>query len=164
MEDVRWKQRFSNLNKAFTKLQKAIQLFDFDEYVEQRESLQDEYNSSNDESINETLEGLELRREGLIQRFEYCYELFINTLRDLMLDKGVLKEKLAGSKSVLTEALDKGFIEDHDLWREMVLARNDTSHTYNNELADEITEKIQNDFYPLMKKLFNRLNIENERD
>lgn len=164
MEDIRWKQRFSNLVNAFTKLDKALTLFDFNDHSSEFEYLQNQYRETNDEAYSVQLENLELRREGLIQRFEYCYELFINTLRDLLLFKGILKEDLAGSKSVLRKALELGYIDNHDLWREMILARNDTSHSYNNLLAEEITKKIQEDFHPLMNELFNKLKSENDRD
>lgn len=163
MEDIRWKQRFSNLSKAFSKLDKAVQISDPGDYQEQRERLNQQYQETGQDQYVNQLENLELQREGLIQRFEYCYELFINTLRDLMLYRGAIKEELNGNRAVLSEALAKGYISEHDLWREMLLARNDTSHSYNDEIAVEVTNKIHKVFYPLMKELFERLKKENDQ-
>lgn len=164
MEDIRWKQRFSNLSKAFSKLDKAVQLSDPEDYQDQWEWLNSQYQETGDEQYANQLENLELQREGLIQRFEYCYELFINTLRDLMLFQGAVKEELNGNRAVLAEALEKGYISEHDLWREMLLARNDTSHSYNHEIAVEVTRKIHKVFYPLMKKLFATLKTEDDQN
>lgn len=61
--DVRWEQRFVNFNRAYSKLNEAIGL-------------------SNSESLSE------LEIEGLIQRFEYTYELAWKTLQDLIKKKG----------------------------------------------------------------------------
>lgn len=39
-------------------------------------------------------------------------------------------------------AIGRGLIEKDDAWMEMILSRQKTSHTYNEELADEITDRI----------------------
>ena len=109
------------------------------------------------DAVIEELEELDLDREGIIQRFEYCYELFLATLQDLLEFLGEPRENLRGSRTVLSFALQQGFITDHDGWRKIVLARNKTSHTYDEAMADEITENIINVFYPLMADLYERL-------
>lgn len=60
MTDIRWKQRFQNFKKAFLRLQ---------EIVESKDNL------SEFESIVQ---------EGIIQRFEYTFELAWKTLKDRM--------------------------------------------------------------------------------
>ena len=61
--DIRWEQRFSNYNKALKKLSEAIGL------------VKAELN--NYDVINEESENIltEIIKEGLIQRFEYTYEM-----------------------------------------------------------------------------------------
>jgi nucleotidyltransferase substrate binding protein (TIGR01987 family) len=100
-QDVRWKQRFDNLKKAFAQLEKAVQ--------------QGEFN--------------ELERQGLIKAFEYTYELAWNTLKDFLMEKG--NKDLMGSKDTIRLAFQLELIDDGDLWMEMVKSRNLTSHTYN---------------------------------
>ncbi len=112
------------------------------------------------DAVIEELEELDLDREGIIQRFEYCYELFLATLQDLLEFLGEPRENLRGSRTVLSFALQQGFITDHDGWRKIVLARNKTSHAYDEAMANEITEDIINVFYPLMADLYERLNQE----
>jgi nucleotidyltransferase substrate binding protein (TIGR01987 family) len=161
MEDVRWKQRYDNLQKAFRKLEIGLRIFDYPQYQKRHEELEKLLkNSQTGEAIVEELEELDLDREGIIQRFEYCYELFVATLQDLLEFLGEPRENLRGSRTVLSFALQQGFIADHDGWRKIVLARNKTSHTYDEEMANEITADIVNTFYPLMKDLYERLSQE----
>jgi uncharacterized protein YutE (UPF0331/DUF86 family) len=59
--DIRWQQRFSNFNKAFSKLSQAVK-------------------QAKEKKLSE------LETEGLIQRFEYTYELAWKTLQDYIKD------------------------------------------------------------------------------
>lgn len=57
---------------------------------------------------------------------------------------------LHGSKDATKEAFSSVLIEDGGVWMEMVESRNMTSHTYNEDIADEIFTKIINDFHPAL--------------
>lgn len=103
------------------------------------------------------LEQLDLEREGIIQRFEYTFELFILTLQDYLKNTGEPPEEVSGKTGILKKALSNNLIKDHDKWRKMLKSRNLTSHTYNEETADEITEDVIHIFFPLMQKLYARL-------
>ena len=52
-----------------------------------------------------------------------------------------------GSKDATIEALQAELIDDGDTWMEMIKSRNLTSHTYNEETAEEIYNKIIGEFY-----------------
>ena len=160
MEQVRWKQRFTNLERAFMKLERGLQIFSFEEYQAKRRELKENMSHEGTSAILRELEELDLEREGIIQRFEYSFELFVNTLKDLLEFYGEPQEKFRGSRTILATALERGLIEDHDRWREMVLSRNKTSHTYDEETANEITENIVRVYFPLMKKLYVELKKE----
>ena len=142
MEQIRWQQRFSNLTRAFKKLERGLELFDFEAYLEKREELRKEMDSANEESLMLELEKLDLAREGIIQRFEYTFELFILTLQDYLKYTGEAPEEVSGKTGVLRKALSSNLIEDHDGWRKMLKSRNLTSHTYNEETADAITADV----------------------
>ena len=162
MEQVRWKQRFNNLEKAFHKLKRGLDLFDFDSFQEKRNNLKENLLENEHYLIIEMVQrGLE--RDGIIHRFEYTCELFLNTIKDFLEYHGEPKENFKGSRTILTLALEKGIIEDHDNWRKMVQARNDTSHTFNEEVADEVTNHIIKIYFPLMKKLYAYLKKEFEK-
>lgn len=73
--DIRWKQRLKNYNKALSQLTK---------FIEKRE-------------LNE------LEEQGLIQAFEYTYELAWNVMKDYYEFQGT--EKIQGSRGCFTEIL-----------------------------------------------------------
>jgi nucleotidyltransferase substrate binding protein (TIGR01987 family) len=124
--DIRWKQRFSNYVKAFSQLQKFIDKGKLNEFEEQ----------------------------GLIQCFEYTYELAWNVLKDYLEAEG--NQNIIGSKSAIMEAFKVGLIQDGEGWMRMFKDRNKTSHTYNEETADEIVSHIYTNSYPLFLELKNK--------
>ena len=134
-KDIRWKQRFSNFNKAFKKLSEAI--------VYVKKDLDEQENDINNDNTEEILD--EILKEGLIQRFEYTHELAWNVMKDFLSDIGEIK--IYGSKDATKEAFKAELIENGDVWMEMIKSRNKTSHTYNQETADEIYIKILNEYH-----------------
>lgn len=125
-QDIRWRQRFSNYQKALSKLQEVIK-------------------QSEEDPLSE------LETEGLIQRFEYTYELSWKTLQDLLHSKGYLE--ITGPNPVISQSFKDGIIKDGEAWKKMKVAREMTSHTYNSEIAEEISESIIDLFYTLLKDL-----------
>lgn len=124
-QDIRWTQRFQNFNKAFLKLESAIEVL-------QKNGLS------------------ELEREGLIQRFEYTHELAWNVMKDFFELEG--NTTIMESRSATREAFKKGLIVDGENWMDMINSRNLTTHTYNEELVEEITNKIIASYYPAFKE------------
>ena len=127
--DIRWEQRFSNFNKALKKLSEAI------DYVKK---------NPKEELLDEIL------KEGIIQRFEYTHELAWNVMKDFLLEIGDVT--LYGSKDATREAFKAELIKDGDVWMEMIKSRNKTSHTYNEETAQEIYLKILNEYHAAFLK------------
>ncbi|WP_247236556.1 nucleotidyltransferase substrate binding protein [Telluribacter sp. SYSU D00476] len=128
-KDIRWQQRFINFNKALTKL---------GEVVENRK-----------EALSE------LETEGLIQRFEYTFELAWKTLQDLLRYKGYIN--IAGPNPVLEQAFKDGYITDAEGWKRMKKSREPSSHTYDPETAEEIAESIKDTYYKLLRSLSTKL-------
>ncbi len=126
-EDIRWIQRLGNYEKAFNQLQKAID----------KPELSD------------------LEKEGLIQRFEYTFELAWNVMKDLLEARG--NTGIFGSKDAIRLAFKNGLIEEGNLWMEMVKSRVLSSQSYNEEMADELAEKVINRYFPLFEDLLNRM-------
>jgi nucleotidyltransferase substrate binding protein (TIGR01987 family) len=126
-EDVRWKQRFSNLRKAFAQLEVAVD--------------QTEYS--------------DLERQGLIKAFEFTFELSWKTLQDLLDEKGY--KDIKGPNPVIQQALTDGYIGNGEEWMKMLESRNLASHTYDESTAKEIEEKIISEYYGLFKSLINKL-------
>lgn len=137
MEDIRWEQRFSNYNKALTKLDESVK------YI-QHNFLDDE-NELDTEDLGYVVD--ELIKEGLIQRFEYTHELAWNVMKDYAFFQG--NSTVGGSRDATREAFKLQIIDNADTWMDMILSRNKTTHTYNEETANEIFGKIINEYFPL---------------
>ncbi len=129
-QDIRWRQRLQNFEKAFSLLEQAVNL-------------------SKDRSLNE------LEEQGMIQRFEFTHELAWNVLKDYFEYQG--NTAITGSRDATREAFNKGLIKDGEGWMEMIKSRNQSSHTYNQEVADEITEKIIQQYYALFAEFKNKI-------
>ena len=121
-KDIRWIQRFSNYNKAFKKLERAVQL-------------------AKSRKLNE------LEQQGLIQAFEFTHELAWNTMKDYAFYQG--NASVGGSRDATREAFTLGIIQDAHSWMAMINSRNKTPHTYNQEVADEIANHIIEVYYGL---------------
>lgn len=132
-KDIRWLQRFSNLKKAFNQLEKFISHKDLNEMEEQ----------------------------GLIKAFEYTYELSWKSLQDLLKEIGY--ENIVGPKPVIEQCFKIGIIEDGKAWMKMHQSRNLTSHTYDEQTAEEILNGIKDQYFELFEKLMIRLNQEEQK-
>jgi nucleotidyltransferase substrate binding protein (TIGR01987 family) len=128
--DIRWKQRFSNFNKAYLQLERFIK----------------------EKDLNE------MERQGLIKAFEYTYELAWKTLQDLLAEKGY--SGIVGPKPVIEQSFQDGYIEDGIGWMRMHKSRNLTSHTYDEETAQEIAIQVSEEYFDLFKNLKIRLEKE----
>jgi nucleotidyltransferase substrate binding protein (TIGR01987 family) len=88
----------------------------------------------------------EMIKEGLIQRFEYTHELACNVMKDYAEYQG--NTDVGGSRDATREAFQLMLISNGEIWMDMISSRNKTSHTYNEETANEIYMKILNEYYP----------------
>lgn len=127
MLDIRWQQRFANYQKAVAQLKRFIAKGELNELEEQ----------------------------GLIQCFEYTHELAWKTLKDFLENSGV--SNMFGSKDVSREAFKLGLIDEGDVWMAMIKDRNQTSHTYNPEVAKVIVANIIGQFAPAFLALEQKL-------
>ena len=119
-EDIRWKQRFQNYKKALVTIKNAVKLADSRELSD-------------------------LEKQGLIQGFEFTFELAWNVMKDYLEEQGITD--IIGSKNAIRHAFNKGLIEDGQVWMDMIKGRNISSHTYDEETAEKLYKKIVNDFY-----------------
>ena len=126
-QDIRWEQRFSNYRKAIVKFKAAINII---KNNDDKKKYDDEALSAIDQ----------LQKEGLIQRFEYTHELAWNIMKDYAEFQGNNNTK--GSRDATREAFKMGLISNAEVWMDMIKSRNDTSHTYNEDTAEEIIVKI----------------------
>ena len=134
--DIRWKQRFQNYVHALQTVRRAVAL------SEQR-------------SLSE------LEQQGLIQGFEFTHELAWNVLKDYLQHQGI--SELIGSRDATRAAFKNGLIDDGDAWMDMIKARNQTSHTYNIDVAQKIVTDVLTRFFPAFVALQTRFDTLNQQ-
>ncbi len=129
-KEIRWKQRYSNFQKALFQLQDAVG--------------------------KETYSALEM--QGLIQCFEYTIELAWKTLQDIIHAKGY--PEINGPRPVLRKAFAEGYITDDEGWLTMWDDRLTTSHSYDEMAALQIVTNIKEKYFLLFAALHQRLETE----
>lgn len=108
-----YRQKFQNYVSALERLKEGINKFD----------------GKND-----------LLRDGIIQRFEFTFELAWKALKTIFEDEGLLG--INSPKMVLKEAYLAELIKDEELWLSMLNDRNSTSHIYSANMSIEICNNI----------------------
>ena len=136
-DEIRWQQRFDNFQKAFLLLKEALEEKPIDEYSK-------------------------LEQEGIIQRFEYTFELAWKTIKDKLFYEGY-DEKTP--RAVIRRAFEVEFIteEDTEIWLDSLDKRNMLSQTYNEDAAREALEAIRDNYYPVIKQVYQSLKAEINR-
>ncbi|MCP4652490.1 MAG: nucleotidyltransferase [Candidatus Omnitrophica bacterium] len=96
----------------------------------------------------------ELQRDGVIQRFEFTFELLWKTLKIFMRQRGLESNT---PKDALREAFRLGWLSQEVVFLNMLEDRNKTSHIYESKVAKEIFERIQNQYIEAISCVINKL-------
>ena len=124
-QDIRWQQRLVNYSRALAQLGRAVEL-------------------AHSRPLSE------LEKQGLIQAFEFVFELAWNLMKDYFLYQG--NPGISGSRDAIRTAFKQGVIDDGEGWMEMIKSRNQTAHTYNESVANEITDKVMALYHDLFRQ------------
>ena len=130
-QDIRWLQRYANYHKACQRLVSVT------------------------ESGIRVEDLSELEQEGIVQRFEYTFELSWKVMQDFLIYKGY--EFMTGPNGTMKMAFEDGLISDHDGWRLMAKSRNTLSHVYDEGEAEIIVRLIFSKYVHLLKALDEKL-------
>jgi nucleotidyltransferase substrate binding protein (TIGR01987 family) len=130
-KDIRWIQRFNNYKKALAQLSMFME---------------------NSDGLNK------MEKQGLIKAFEYTYELSWLTIKDFYEYQG--ESNIQGSKDAFQLAVSRGLVANGDDWFDMIDSRKKTVHTYEEETAEEVINKIISVYYKLFIQLETRLEAE----
>ncbi|MCQ2364233.1 MAG: nucleotidyltransferase substrate binding protein [Akkermansia sp.] len=125
--DLRWLQRLQNLNKAFARLKTAC--------------AQESYN--------------DLELAGLVQTYEFTFELAWKTLKDLLTYQGYT---VNSPRETIKLAFAEGLIADGEEWLRAMETRNLFAHTYEEKLSEEATQLIRSRFFPMLSAATEKLN------
>jgi nucleotidyltransferase substrate binding protein (TIGR01987 family) len=101
--DIRWKQCFESFDRSYVLLRSAL------------------------ENGPEALNALE--KEGVIQRFEYCFVLAWKTVKDYLEASGLVFATVT-PRQVLKDAFAAKILKEGAVWMDMLDHRNLLSHTY----------------------------------
>lgn len=130
-EKPRWQYRFDNYSRAFSLLREAVEL-------QQKRPLSD------------------LEKEGVIQRFEYTWELAWKTIKDYLENEGVVLEKIT-PQAVIVAALEARIIIRKEDWMMALEDRNRMSHVYSRIVFARIVDNIEQGYLSLFDQLYEKL-------
>ena len=122
-EDIRWPQRLHNFNKAMLHLEEALK-------IEHPDLLQ---------------------KAGIIQFFEMSFELAWKLLKDFLEEQGF--QDVKSPRTAIKKAFEVGLIQNGHDWMDLLVDRNLTAHTYDEEKATEMEALIEQKYFPIMKAL-----------
>ncbi len=132
--DIRWIQRFNNYRKALKRLNEAVVL-----------------------AAERDLSDLE--QQGLIQGFEFTFDLAWKTLQDYLRHHKRPNDN-GGPNVIINQALADGLIKGEAEWKAIKKSRELTSHSYDGDTADEIAKNILDTYHSLFIQLETRLQLE----
>lgn len=127
--DIRWKQRFQNFEKALKSLEEAVA----------------------------KPEVTDLEKAGVIQIYEFTFELAWKTVKDYLEEK---KVEVKFPKDTIKEAFKYEIVEEGDIWMDMLQKRNLMAHTYNETLAELAYRLIIGDYYKALHQVYLKLGAE----
>ena len=132
-QEIRWHYRFRNFSRAYSLLSEALE--------------------NGFEELNQ------LEKEGVVQRFEYTFELAWNTLKDRLEYDGVVLD-LATPRNVIREATASGLISDGQSWIDMLTDHNTMSHQYSFAVFEEVVRNVCGSYLSAFGSLYLRLGEE----
>ena len=131
-ENIRWKQRFQNFKRAFMLLRSALEDRELDTFSD-------------------------LEKEGIIQRFEYTFELSWKTFKDYLDFSGIAISE-ATPRKVIKQCAASGIFATANInpetYMNMMLERNLLSHTYDFERFVQALVRIKNEYLTELDKQY----------
>ena len=97
--------------------------------------------------------------DGVMQRFEFTFELAWKTLKEYLEYQGFV-EKTGSPREIIKTGFEKGIIKDGELWIEMMLDRNRVAHMYDEEQSREVYRTIKSKYIKLFEELREELELE----
>ncbi len=127
-DEIRWQQRLENFGKALSQLEAACDKEDYSD----------------------------LERAGLVQMFEFTFELSWKALKDLLFYEGY---ELKSPREVIRQSFVMEYISENDseVFLDALGKRNLLSHTYEEEMALEAERLITREYYPLLRRVYDAL-------
>jgi nucleotidyltransferase substrate binding protein (TIGR01987 family) len=129
MSDLRWQQRFDNFEKAILRLKDAIKI------------------------VNPSI----IEQAGIIQTFEFTFELGWKTLKDYLENEGFT---VSSPRKAIKQGFQSEIILDGEVWLDALEKRNLMAQTYDEKCASTAIELINKKFYPSLESFYTKNKIE----
>lgn len=129
-DDIRWRQRFANYQRALRQLKDAA-------------------------SLAETRPLSQLEQQGFIKAFEFAQELAWNVMKDYFEFQG--NPNITGSRDAFREAFRRGLVSDGDTWMDTIKSRNRSAHTYDEEAAKQLIGVIKDRYLSVFQTFEGRM-------
>lgn len=127
-QDIRWKQRFENFDRAIKKL----------------------ISFANEEAKCST----DIHQVALIGAFEFTFELGWKTLKDYLKFSGI---DVSLPRDIIKQSFHHNLIEDGQIWINMLEDRNILAHVYDEEKAQSAIASIQNHYIKAINQVHSLL-------
>lgn len=85
----------------------------------------------------------ELMRDGVIQRFEYTFELSWKMLKRYLEEYGLERVDFLTNRDLFRVGYEQGMLRDAEAWLDYLKKRNLTSHTYDAATAKAVYESAR---------------------
>lgn len=99
----------------------------------------------------------EIARAGILHAFEFTFELWWKYLQKYLNSLYILEEH--GPSSVIKTAFQNGVLDDGQPYMDMLRDRNLISHTYKENMAEEIYLRIKNEHINSLKLFVDKFNL-----
>ena len=98
----------------------------------------------------ETDEGTEKDRGAIINAYQYTFELWWKTLQKYLQQREIIEE--LGPSSTIRTAIQYEFIDDKQEYMDLLRDRNLITHTYKEDTANYIYQRIKNIYVELLQE------------
>ncbi len=99
----------------------------------------------------------EVERGGIIQFYEMTFELAWKLMKDYLELQGYT---VSSPKDAIKQAFQATILEEGQLWMDALSDRNQTTQTYDENKAIEVTAKIKSHYFPVLQQLYKRMSAE----
>ena len=139
-------QKLTTIHEALETLKESIELFREYEKI------------ASDEPTRRNEQLFLGMRDSMIQRFEYCTDLFWKLLKVYLEEVEKVDIPTLSPRGVVRETVKVKTITESEgkECMEMVKSRNETSHIYHEEIAEAIAQKVP-EFYQLITMIVGRV-------
>ncbi len=96
----------------------------------------------------------EVERGGVIQFYEMSFELAWKMIKDYLQEEGF---DVKSPRTAIKQGIQIELLGDPHKWMDALEDRNLTAHTYDEETAKRVYDSIKNNYYPILKQLYDQL-------